>query len=58
MRIAFCSKGFISWPKLVSECGDALLTAYESRSEEGGMLVKINDCGGESVTVCLVKRTN
>lgn len=31
---------------------------YESRSEEGGMLVKINDYSGESVTVCLVKRTN
>lgn len=42
----------------MSEGGDALLTAYKSRSEEAGMLVKINDCGGESVTVCLVKRTN
>ena len=40
------------------ECGDVLLQAYESRSEEGGMLVMINDCGGESVTDCLVKRIN
>lgn len=30
------------------ECGDVLLKAYESRSEEGGMLVMINDCCGES----------
>lgn len=40
------------------QCGEALLTAEESRSEEGGMLVKINDCRGEPGTVCLVKRKN
>lgn len=49
---------FIPYTKLVSECGDARLTACESGSGEGGMLEKINGCSGESVTVCLVKRTN
>lgn len=37
---------FILWTELLCECGDVLLKAYESRSEEGGTLVMINDCGG------------
>ena len=40
------------------ECGDVLLKASESRSEEGGSLVMINDRGGESVRDCLIKRIN
>lgn len=51
-------KKFIPCTELVYECREVLLKAYESRSEEGGTLVMINDCDGESLTDCLIKRIN
>lgn len=52
------SKEFIPGSELGYGCGEVLLKACESRLEEGGTLVVMDDRSGESVTDCLVKGIN